>query len=118
MEISALHTDEELSTLRRLIEFESTLFSFEVESIVFQLTQPQKNAFITFRRALSNRVADLKTRALKVIADETERSVMPEIKKGIANIQAQLDNVNELVAVLQIVSTFLGLLDRFIALVI
>ncbi|UFP94599.1 hypothetical protein [Gloeobacter morelensis] len=108
---------DERKVVSKLIDFEAYLYKIEVEREVKKLTQEEIQKFVTFRLSVTNRVALLKNAVLRKIADEF-RQIIPELKHGIANLQSQLDSVEEIVQTLKGVSQFLEILDKFVALVI
>jgi len=114
--IDTIESDEG-KAVRNLIAFEAYLYKIEVEREVRKLTAEEIQKFVNFRLSITNKVALLKNAALRRIADEF-RKIIPELEQGIANLQSQLDSVEEILKTLKGVSQFLQILDKFIALVI
>lgn len=105
--------NELLAELRAL---ENTLRSAEMQTLFATEQQETRDRFVAIRGELSVAINKLSNARLQDAADKLDE-LSGELEAGIKNIQSKIGNLNNSIAILNTVSTALGLVARVIAIV-
>jgi biopolymer transport protein ExbB/TolQ len=100
--------------LTKLREVESSLHSAEVQALFAAQDQQVKDQFVALRLEVSQKVAQLGNAQLERIAQELE-TLSGDLQSGIDNLQGQLDRLDQAIAIINTVSSVLGLVGRVLA---
>jgi hypothetical protein len=103
--------DELLSKLR---EVDSSLHSAEMQTLFAAQNQQVKDQFVALRLQVSQKVAQLGNAQLEDIAQNLE-ALSDDLQSGIDNMQAELDRLDRAIAIINTVSSVLGLVGRVLA---
>jgi biopolymer transport protein ExbB/TolQ len=105
-------TKEELLTKLRNID--SSLHSAEVQTLFAAQNQQVKDEFVALRLSVAQKVAQLGNAQLQNIAGELE-TLSGDLKSGIDDVQTQLNRLDQAIAIINTVSSVLGLVGRVLA---
>jgi biopolymer transport protein ExbB/TolQ len=101
--------------LDQLRAAELRLRSAEVQSLFATQDQEVRDNFVSLRNQLSGQIAQLSNAQLEDIANELSQ-LSPDLEAGITNLQTQLDRLDSAIAIINAVSSVLGLVGRVIGL--
>jgi biopolymer transport protein ExbB/TolQ len=105
-------TKDELLT--KLRDLDSSLHSAEMQTLFAAQSQQVRDQFVALRLQVSQRVAQLGNAQLQSIAQELE-TLSDDLKSGIANMQTEIDRLDHAIAIINTVSSVLGLVGRVLA---
>jgi biopolymer transport protein ExbB/TolQ len=105
--------DELLSQLRSL---EVRLRSAEVQDFFSTQDQKVRDNFVDLRLQLSQRIDQLANAQLQDIADRLDQ-LSPDLEAGIQSVQQTLDRLDKAIAIINTISSVLGLVGRVVAIV-
>ncbi len=100
--------------LRDLRALDTRLHSTEMQNFFSTKTEPTRARFVSLRNEVSQQVSKLTNAELEDIANKLSE-LSADIESGIENLQAKLDALNNTVAILNTISTVVGLVGRVLA---